>query len=82
MATAAQRKALTKRWNAVKQGIPIGTGIFLDWVNDAINGKNHGPVMSLEYQSNDWSDNPIIVQEFMYGWCEWYNGVTHWYKGE
>lgn len=79
--TANQQAALAKRWNAVTPNVPIGTGIYGAWVLDYINGIYHGPPMSLEYSSIDWNGAPIVVQEFMYGWCEWRNGVPHWYKG-
>lgn len=78
--TAAQQTALTKRWNSVYQNVPAGTGIFKAWSLDYINGVYHGPPMSLEYASVDWNGKPIIVQEFMYGWCEWVNFTAIWYK--
>jgi hypothetical protein len=79
--TPAQLSALLRRWDAIRQDANITSGIGKSWVLDYINGIYHGPPMSLEYSSNDWNGTPIIVQEFMYSWCEWINGVPHWYKG-
>jgi N-acetyl-anhydromuramyl-L-alanine amidase AmpD len=78
--TPNQITAYAKRWNAIRQDCTISSGIGKAWVLDYINGIYHGPPMSLEYPSIDWNGNAIIVQEFMYGWCEWQNGTPHWYK--
>jgi Negative regulator of beta-lactamase expression len=79
--TPNQITAYAKRWNAIRQDCVVSSGIGKAWVLDYINGIYHGPPMSLEYPSIDWNGNAIIVQEFMYGWCEWRNGAPTWYKG-
>lgn len=74
--------AANKRWDSVSTSMGTfrkGSGIYNAWLVDYINGVYHGPPMSAEYNSVDWSGTPIIVQEFMYSWVEWYQGTAHWY---
>jgi N-acetyl-anhydromuramyl-L-alanine amidase AmpD len=77
--SANQLIAANNRWDSIVHSIRKGSGIYNAWLLDYANGIYHGPPMSMEYSSIDWSGNPITVQEFMYGWCEWYNGTAHWY---
>ncbi len=80
--SANQLIAANKRWDSMATIVGTfrkGSGIYNAWLSDYINGVYHGPPMSAEYNSVDWSGNPIIVQEFMYSWCEWYQGTPHWY---
>ena len=79
-----QLTAALMRWNSVLKNTvagsaPTGSGIYQAWLADYIQGKYHGPPQSHEYDSVDWSGNPIIIQEFAYGWCEWINGAPNWY---
>jgi GH25 family lysozyme M1 (1,4-beta-N-acetylmuramidase) len=79
--------AANNRWNAVlkenaEAGLaPTGTGIYETWLSDYIKGVYHGPPLTHEYNSVDWSGNQIVVQEFAYGWCEWGEsaGLLGWY---
>jgi N-acetylmuramoyl-L-alanine amidase-like protein len=59
---------------------PTGTGIFDAWLSDWIHqGKQYGPPITHEYDSNDWSGKHIVVQEFAHARCEW-NGAANWYS--
>lgn len=84
--TANQLKEVQDCWNSffksIGQTAPLtGTGIYQAWVSDWINqGKQYGPPMTHEYNSNDWSGNSIVVQEFSHARCEWVNGVPNWYS--
>lgn len=75
--TSAEIFAANKRWGSLTN-TPKGTGIYKSWLSHYISGVFHGPPLSKEYPSKDWAGNPIIVQEFTYGWCEW-NGTANWY---
>jgi N-acetyl-anhydromuramyl-L-alanine amidase AmpD len=58
---------------------PTGSGIFQAWLSDWVNsGKQYGPPITHEYDSNDWSGNHIVAQEFAHARCEW-NGAAMWY---
>jgi len=67
--TANQLKEVQDCWNSffksIGQKAPVtGTGIYQAWLSDWINhGKQYGPPMTHEYNSNDWSGNSIVVQD-------------------
>ncbi len=83
--TASQLKEANECWNsffkAIGQPIPVGgTGIYQAWLSDWINhGKQYGPPITHEYDSNDWNGNKITVQQFAGARCEWVSGVPNWY---
>ncbi|HWS82635.1 MAG TPA: N-acetylmuramoyl-L-alanine amidase [Ktedonobacteraceae bacterium] len=83
---ANQLKEAQDCWNSFFKSIgqtppPTGTGIYQAWLSDWIHqGKQYGPPITHEYNSNDWSDNPIVVQEFAHARCEWVNGAPNWYS--
>lgn len=83
--SANQVKAARTRWNSVLKNspdgpAPTGSGIYNAWLADYAQGTFWGPPLTHEYDSVDWSGNPIIVQEFAYGWVEWKNGAANWYR--
>ena len=69
-------------FNVIGQKPPaIGTNIYQAWLSDWVNyGKQYGPPITYEYNSNDWNGNQIAVQEFAHARCEWNNGVPNWYS--
>ncbi len=88
--TDVQRKEAIDCWNSffgtLKAGgadieaPPTGTGIFNSWLDLWVNhGKQMGPPVTWEYDSNDWSGKHIVVQEFAHARCEW-NGAPNWYS--
>lgn len=64
---------------------PYTTGIALAWQAQYAAGHNYGAPTSYEFsevngvQITDWGGNPITVQRFEGGRCEWSKGVPHWY---
>jgi hypothetical protein len=84
--TPTQLKEAQDCWNSFFKSVgqvppPTGTGIYQAWVSDWINqGKQYGPPITHEYNSNDWSDNSIVVQEFAHARCEWVDGAPNWYS--
>src|SRR5262249_28217022 len=68
-------------FTGIGQKPPVtGTGIFQAWVSAWINeGRHYGPPITHEYDSNDWSGNHIVCQEFAHARCEWQNGTANWY---
>ncbi len=83
--TQNQLKEAQDCWNSffksIAQAPPAtGTGIYQAWLSDWINqGKQYGPPITHEYDSNDWSGSHIVVQEFAHARCEW-NGAANWYN--
>jgi GH25 family lysozyme M1 (1,4-beta-N-acetylmuramidase) len=82
--SANQLIAANNRWYSVLKNdsegpAPTGTGIYEAWLADYIKGIYHGPPLTHEYHSVDWSGNPIVIQEFAYGWVEWSFGSATWY---
>ena len=84
--TSVQLKEAQDCWDSFFKIIgqtppPTGTGIYQAWLSDWINqGKQYGPPITHEYDSNDWNGNYIVVQEFAHARCEWNNGVPSWYS--
>lgn len=83
VATENQLKAAIDAWKSVFLTIgtppPVtGTGIYESWLANLITGKQFGPPLTHEYDSEDWDGNHIVVQEFAHARCEW-NGAPHWY---
>ncbi len=56
-----------------------GTGIYSAWHKLYVGGKQLGSATSYEYNSIDWSGNPIICQDFGSWRCEWKNGNARFY---
>jgi N-acetyl-anhydromuramyl-L-alanine amidase AmpD len=82
--TQYQQAAADASWKSVFLTIgtppPVtGTGIYQVWLSDFINGKFHGPPLTHEYSTVDWSGNVIIAQEFAHARAEWRNGLLGWY---
>jgi hypothetical protein len=82
--TPYQQQAADASWRSVFLTIgstppAIGTGIYKVWLSDFINGKFHGPPLSYEYNTVDWSGNAITAQEFAHARAEWRNGLLGWY---
>ncbi len=88
--TASQLKAATDCWNSKPvyfkatqtwDFATMGTGIYQAWLQALVNGKQYGPPETPEYDSVDWSGNPIKAQEFAHARCEYYynSGVSNWY---
>jgi hypothetical protein len=61
---------------------PTGTGIFNAWQSLYLSGKQLGPATSFEYDTVDWSGNPIKAQDFGSCRIEYYlhTGVWHAYS--
>ncbi len=59
---------------------PLNRGIAQSWLAHYLAGSNMPPPITQEFQSVDWSGNPIIVQLFAGLRCEWANGTGVWYK--
>ncbi len=55
------------------------TGIAQSWQHEYMNGRVWGPPISYEFQTVDWSGNPITAQMFAGGRCEWSNGAARWF---
>jgi len=56
-----------------------GTGIYSAWYKLYVSGKQLGPATSYEYNSVDWSGNPIVCQDFGSWRCAWQNGNGKFY---
>ena len=56
-----------------------GTGIYSAWYKLYVAGKQLGPATSYEYNSVDWSGNPIVCQDFGSWRCEWQNGNARFF---
>ena len=56
-----------------------GSGIYSAWYKLYVEGKQMGPATSYEYNSIDWSGNPIVCQDFGSWRCEWQNGTAKFY---
>jgi hypothetical protein len=84
--TTDQLKEAQDCWNSffnvIGQNPPAtGTGIYQAWLSDWINyGKQYGPPITHEYNSNDWNGNTIVVQEFAHARCEYRAGIPNWYS--
>ncbi len=88
-----QEKAILDNWNSFfvslqkatsNPNIPLpitGTGIFNAWQGLYLKGTQLGPAYSYEYDSVDWSGNPIKCQDFGSYRMEYYytTGVYHVY---
>lgn len=59
---------------------PKGTGIFWSWVEAWLSGVQFGPPLTRELDMPDKNGNPMKVQIFTDGRCEWYNSQPHWYS--
>lgn len=78
--TPIQIACANKRWNSVIKPA-MNTGIYGSWLQLYTAGIFYGPPLTWEYSSVDWHGVPIVVQEFAYGWVEWYNNGSHtWFK--
>jgi hypothetical protein len=77
---AEAQKCWSAVFTAIGQTPPVtGTGIYTSWLSDWINfGRQYGPPLTHEFQSVDWNENTITVQEFAHARCEW-NGAPSWY---
>lgn len=74
-----QRTAFENEWKSVQPQARTDSGIAAMAWNDYQLGKFHGPAMTLEYPSVDWSGNPIVVQNVGNGRFEWRNGAGKFY---
>lgn len=80
-------KAAQDCWNSCLnylKAIPsYNTGIAGSWKQKYYAGQYYGPPMGEEYASVDWNMNPIKVQQFTNGRCEWdKNGNPTWYPNK
>jgi N-acetyl-anhydromuramyl-L-alanine amidase AmpD len=74
-----QLEAATDEWNSTTTGALFTTGIAAWWLSEYRRGVFHGPPLAKEKPLKDWQGNPIVVQRFAGGRCEWVNGNAHWY---
>lgn len=80
-ASQFQANALVAMWNACISNIRMGTGIYNSWFQQAKSGAFYGPAVTQEITGGTtWDGTPCIRQYFLGGWCEWVNGISHWYK--
>jgi N-acetyl-anhydromuramyl-L-alanine amidase AmpD len=84
--TPNQLKEAQDCWNSffniIGQKPPVtGTSIYQAWLSEWVDsGKQYGPPITYEYNSNDWNGNQIMVQEFAHARCEFRAGIANWYS--
>lgn len=91
LVNANQSKSILDHWNSFfltlqeAAKLPsivlpsIGTGIYDAWLSLYLKGIQLGPATSYEYDSVDWSGNPIKCQDFGSCRIEYYFNTGKWY---
>lgn len=79
--SASQEQQAESYWNSTGLNATYESGIAQSWQGEYKAGRIWGPPLTHEFDSVDWSGNPIKAQMFAAGRCEWHHDTgAKWYN--